>query len=79
VTILGVSGLDQKRTSVMREYVRDEDYRYADGRFKRRDGTWMPLPRPRYYLMRYTWRLSHYSIWVRLEFEEGIKRPTKIH
>lgn len=53
------------------EYLNDEDYRWADGRFKRRDGTWIPLPRPRYLLMRYSWKLKHYHIWKRLEHEQG--------
>lgn len=59
-------------------YPNDEDYRYVPGRLKRRDGKWMPLPRPQYFLMRYSWRLSHYNIWVRLEFNEGIREQFKV-
>lgn len=62
----------------MPEYLRDEDYRYVPGRLKRRDGTWLPLPQHQYYLMRYTWRLKHYHIWVRLEAYEGIKDDYRV-
>ena len=55
-------------------YIADEDYRYVPGWLKRRDGTKMPLPQSQYYYLRYTKRLSHYSIWNRLEVLANLPR-----